>query len=191
MFPVTPFINHVLGQHGWAQDKLKAHAGRVVRADFAPVSLALRITSTGAVEDAALTTPAQVTLTLNALRLPLMLADPEAALRDVRIEGDAELAQLIGQLVRELKWDAEEDLSKIVGDVPAFRLAQAARSLRGWGRDASQRLAENTAAFLVDEEPTLVRKSMAAEFAGDVATLRDDCARLEKRLELLETRRGR
>ena len=191
MFPVTHFINHVLGQHPWARDKLKVHAGRVVRADVAPQQLALRIGAAGDVEDAALTEPAQVTLTLNVLRLPLMLADPEAALRDVRIEGDAELAQLIGQLVRELKWDAEEDLSKVVGDVPAFRLMQAARSLRGWGRDASQRLAENTAAFLVDEDPMLVRKSMAAEFAGDVAALRDDCARLEKRLELLEARRSR
>ena len=191
MFPVTHFINHVLGQHPWARDKLKVHAGGVVRADVAPMQLALRIGAAGDVEDAALTEPAQVTLTLNVLRLPLMLADPEAALRDVRIEGDAELAQLIGQLVRELKWDAEEDLSKVVGDVPAFRLMQAARSLRGWGRDASQRLAENTAAFLVDEDPMLVRKSMAAEFAGDVAILRDDCARLEKRLELLEARRSR
>jgi len=40
------------------------------------------------------------------------------------------LAAEINWLVDHVRWDIEEDLSRIVGDVPAHALGQAARSLR-------------------------------------------------------------
>lgn len=45
----------------------------------------------------------------------------------VRIEGDVQLAGDVNWLVDHLRWDIEEDLSRIVGDAAAHTLAQGAR----------------------------------------------------------------
>lgn len=189
MSPVVAAINHLLGQHPLAQARLKTHAGKTLRVDATPFVLTLAVTPTGGVESAPDVGANDIAFKLNPAQLPLLFGDPEAVMKSVRIEGDAEFAQLIGMLMREVRWDAEEDLSRIVGDVPAYRAMQALRSVTAWGRDAAQRLAANGAAFLVDEEPLLVRSRMAEQFASEVAETRDMCARLEKRIAILEARR--
>jgi ubiquinone biosynthesis protein UbiJ len=54
----------------------------------------------------------------------------------VRIEGDVQLAAEINWLIDHVRWDAEEDLARLIGDAPAHNLAQAARqallALRGF-----------------------------------------------------------
>jgi ubiquinone biosynthesis protein UbiJ len=45
----------------------------------------------------------------------------------VKIEGDVQLAAELGWLADNLRWDVEEDLSRIIGDVPAHTLAGFAR----------------------------------------------------------------
>ena len=209
MTPAIAFINHVLTQQGWARDNLKVHAGRRVRVTALPLDFVLAITPEGLVgadsgassaengsyqgsqadATACAATPPDVTLRIPLASLPLFAIDSERATKDVRIEGDAEFAQTLSQLARELRWDAEEDLSRVTGDIAAHKLMQGARAFQVYAKDASQRLAETGAAFLVDEDPTLVRKSINDQFARDVSTLRDDAARLEKRLALLEAKR--
>lgn len=130
-----------------------------------------------------------VSLTIPLSSLPQCALDADAAMKNVRIEGDAELAQVLGQLAREVRWDAEDDLARLTGGAAAHSLMQGAKSLRAYAKDASQRWQETVSAFLLDEDPTLVRRSAAEQFARDVSTLRDDCARLEKRLERLEAAR--
>ena len=54
----------------------------------------------------------------------------------VRIEGDVQLAAEINWLIDHVRWDAEEDLARLIGDAPAHTLAQTARkaldALRGF-----------------------------------------------------------
>ncbi len=50
-------------------------------------------------------------------------------------------------------------------------------------------LVENVTEYLLDEKPTLVRHLALDDFGTDVGRLRDDLARLEKRLERLERTR--
>mgnify|MGYP006161666531 CR=1 FL=1 len=45
----------------------------------------------------------------------------------VRIEGDVQLAAEVNWLIDHVRWDAEEDLARLIGDAPAHTLAQAAR----------------------------------------------------------------
>lgn len=47
----------------------------------------------------------------------------------VKIEGDVQLAADVGWLAENLRWDAEEDLSRLIGDAPAHALAEAGRRL--------------------------------------------------------------
>lgn len=185
MTPVTVFINHVLGQHAWARDELARHSGRTFSLSAPPFALNLKVDAGGGVESAP-AGAADVTLSVPASRLPLLLLDPDGAMQQVRIDGDAEMAQTLARLARDLRWDAEEDLSRVVGDIAAHQFMRFARAFRAWGREAGLRLAETTAAYWQDEDPTLARKSAVEQFARDCATLRDDCERLEKRLQMLE-----
>jgi ubiquinone biosynthesis protein UbiJ len=185
--PAVLFINHVLAQQPWAREALARHAGRRLRLSAPPFALGLLIGEKGEVSALPFTeTSADVTLSVAATRVPFLFIDPEAAMKDVRIEGDAEFAHTLARLAREVRWDVEEDLSKVLGDIPAHQMMRFARAFAGWGREAGKRLAQTTSAYLIDEDPTLVRKPAIDAFARDVAALRDDCARLEKRLELLE-----
>ena len=47
----------------------------------------------------------------------------------VSIEGDVQLAAELGWLAENLRWDVEEDLSRLIGDASAHALAGAARRL--------------------------------------------------------------
>jgi ubiquinone biosynthesis protein UbiJ len=53
----------------------------------------------------------------------------------VRIEGDVQLAAEVNWLADNVRWDVEEDLSRIIGDAPSHMLAQAARRLADGLRD--------------------------------------------------------
>lgn len=194
------FVNHVLGQNPWACESLRSHAGRTVRFAAEPLVFQVTITPEGLVganlggidtengshQGVSEQCSADISLSIPLPSLPQFALDPAGAVRNVRIEGDAELAQLLGRLVREVRWDAEDDLARRVGDIAAHQLVRSAKSFHAYALDASQRLTETLTAFLLDEDPTLVRREALNGWATEVARLRDDCARLEKRLEHLE-----
>jgi ubiquinone biosynthesis protein UbiJ len=47
----------------------------------------------------------------------------------VRIAGDVEFANEVNWLVEHVRWDLEEDLSRLVGDAPAHAMGNAARQM--------------------------------------------------------------
>ncbi|MEY5028877.1 MAG: hypothetical protein RLZ63_1192 [Pseudomonadota bacterium] len=49
----------------------------------------------------------------------------------VRIEGDVQLAAEINWLIDNVRWDVQEDLSRLLGDAPAHVISQSARQLVG------------------------------------------------------------
>ena len=115
---------------------------------------------------------------------------PEAAIRGgaVHIQGDAEVAQAFSELLRAAQPDLEEELSRVIGDVGAHQVGNAARAALGFGRRAIDTLTQNVAEYLTEEGRDLPTRIEADEFCADVDTLRDDVARLEARLSLLEQR---
>ena len=115
----------------------------------------------------------------------------EAALKNVDVRGDAELAQMVLFLVGHLRWDAEEDLSRVIGDIAAHRLMSDAKALLAWERDARSRLAQSAGDYLTAEAGVLAAAGRIEDFAGGVDRLRDDTARLEKRLARLAAPKAR
>jgi ubiquinone biosynthesis protein UbiJ len=124
--------------------------------------------------------------------LALSGATPEAVLQrgDVRIEGDAELAQKFRELALLLRPDLEEELSLVLGDVPAHQLGRFARAAFGWTQKAAATTVRNVAEYLGHERRDLVPRSEAEQFLQGVDTLREDVDRLAARIDLL-TRRPR
>jgi ubiquinone biosynthesis accessory factor UbiJ len=117
---------------------------------------------------------------------------PEAVLQrgDVEIRGDAELAQKFRELVLLLRPDLEEELSGVVGDIPAHQIGRFARMARGWTHRAASTTAHNLAEYLAHERQHLVPRNEGEQFLRGVAAVREDVDRLEARIDLLAQRRG-
>ena len=123
-------LNHVLAQEPEAQTRLARQSGRVVEARWRIFTLRVAATPAGLLELAGAATAPDLTLLLTE-ESPLELT--RAALRGdkppVRVAGDVQFAGEINWLVDNVRWDLEEDLSRLVGDAPAHAIAQAGRSV--------------------------------------------------------------
>ena len=194
--PILPFpnpldalpaaINHLLAAEPWARAQLSPHVGKTLHVVVQPFTVGLSVVADGTVLRATSTVPADTTLTLPYSALPRMLTGgTDAVMRDLRLDGDAEFAQAVSMLAKNLRWDVEDDLSKVVGDAASHRVVSAARWTGAEVRQTSQRMTAAVTEYLLEENPQLVRPRAVAILADGVRQLRDDLARLEKRLERL------
>ncbi len=190
-------LNHVLKQQEWPRTRLQAFAGRTITLRMPPFpDLPLQVGPDGLLEEAASRQPADarspdLTVILKPSALPRLIQRDATALRDVELTGAADLAQLAQQLFRDLRWDVEEDLSRVVGDVIAHRMVRTGRDVMAWQAEAAQRLAQNFADYWTDERPTIVRQDAVAPFAADVGKTSARVTDLESRIASLERQAAR
>ena len=127
---IVLLLNHILMQEKEATGRLARQQGHVILMQWRFFAMKLIATPAGLLD---LADPAaQPDLTLVVTQdSPIAVA--QALLRGdkpgVRIEGDVQLAAEVNWLVDHIRWDIEEDLSRILGDVPAHMLGRAARGL--------------------------------------------------------------
>jgi ubiquinone biosynthesis accessory factor UbiJ len=108
---------------------------------------------------------------------------PRAAIR-----GDAEIANSYRQLFALARPDMEEELSRLVGDLPARRLSLLAKQVLAWAGNARRTAGENVAEYLQEESRDLVNKTELEEFLQGVDAARETFDRVEARLALIEQR---
>ena len=125
---IVLFLNHVLAQEPEATSRLVRQKGSVVLVQWRAFSLRLVVTPAGLLDIADAARSPDLTLVV-ADESPFALA--QTALRGdkpaIRIAGDVQLAAEINWLVDHVRWDVEEDLARVVGDVPAHTVAQVAQ----------------------------------------------------------------
>ena len=183
--PVSATINHLLAREAWARNELVRHAGKVAHFDGGLALVRLKVAADGMVQAAPVADPANVTIRVKMSDLPLIMQNRQRAFSYVLIEGDADFANTISHLSQNLRWEAEDDLARLIGDIPATRVAAGMRAAVETVKSTQQKLAENMAEYLLDENPMLVRPQAVADFSNEVSKLRDDVERLAKRLERL------
>jgi ubiquinone biosynthesis protein UbiJ len=181
-------LNHLLRASAWARDTLKPHAGKTVCLRCLPLSASLVVLESGEVAPAPAGTAPDATLTVTPGLLLRMAARDDNAWRDIVIEGDTALAGAVHHLWRHLRWDAEEDLSRVFGDIAAHRMADSARTLGRWAQISGDNLARSFTEYVTEERPAVAAANDVRRFAADVDLLRDDLARLEKRIARLAAR---
>lgn len=188
--PFLAVVNHVLAREAWATDRLKPFAGRRVCVRIAPLpDLHLAVAPSGLLESASRDAAPDLTVTLKPGALPGLLARDDRLMREAEISGDTDFAAALQFVFRNLRWDVEEDLSRVMGDAAAHRVAGAGRAFVAWQRDAAQRLGENVAEYLKEESQQLPRPGDVADFGRAVADARDAVERLDKRIARLEAKR--
>lgn len=184
--PAAAAINHLLRDAGWAREHLVPFAGCSVRFEVLPLRVAFSIDADGyLVPERSQSDPATVVRLTAPTLIRLVWLHDESARQDVKIDGDTALASAITSVLSGLRWDIEEDLSRILGDVAAHRLTQAGSGLLAWQANAASNLAQALAEYWTAEQPLLVSHEALREFVRAVDALRDDTQRLEKRIERL------
>ena len=122
------FLNHVLMQEPAATELMARQSGQVARIQWRSFALALQVTPAGLFDLAP--EGAEAHLRLEVMQTsPLQLAQTalSGARPAVRIVGDVRLAADLQWLADNVRWDVEEDLARVIGDVPAHTLASMAR----------------------------------------------------------------
>lgn len=179
-------LNHLLGAEAWARDRLKPYAGQCVEFRAPPLpALRLDILDSGLLASAAQDAVPNLVVTIGSGALPAFARGEDALMREIGVEGNADLASTVQYLFRHLRWDVEEDLSQLFGDALAHRMVQGGRRFAAWGGEAAEKLAQNLAEYWIEEQPLLARPADVRRFLADVDQLRDDLARIEKRIDAL------
>jgi ubiquinone biosynthesis protein UbiJ len=182
-------LNHLLRGQPWLRERLVPFAGRSVRLEVPPLALVLAIDAAGELRPsgaAAVDASAQLS-PLTVLRLA---AGEEGARSGVEVNGDAVLAAALGGVLRELRWDAAEDLSRLIGDIPAQRLVRLGQGVLAWQREVLSNLLAAASEYLVEERHVLPGREAVASWAREVDALRDDVERLDQKIDQLQRRLG-
>jgi ubiquinone biosynthesis protein UbiJ len=181
-------INHVLARNSWALERLKPFAGKAARFECLPFALTLRVRPDGRVDIASQAAPDVTIRSTPGIAMRIAARD-EAAWQEISVSGDIQFAAALDHVCRNLQWDAEEDLARFFGDVVAHRMALTGRTLQQWGAQATDNLVRSFAEYWTEEQPLITSASDVERFNHDVDRLRDDIARVEKRIENLAPRR--
>lgn len=104
---------------------------------------------------------------------------------EVQISGDIALGQRFQRILEQANIDWEEQVARVLGDVAAHQLGNAARDVGGWFAQALQTLRQDATEYLQEESRLLPGRAAADGFRGAVENLQRDLEKLEKRLARL------
>jgi len=129
---VVLLLNHVLMQEREAMTRLAHQQGQTMLVQWRKFNFKLVATPAGLLDLAGPDATPDLVMTVTE-ESPLSIA--QTALRGdkpaVHIEGNVQLAAEVNWLVEHVRWDLEEDLARVMGDVPAHTLSQIAQSVTG------------------------------------------------------------
>jgi ubiquinone biosynthesis protein UbiJ len=185
--PAVALLNHLLRGQPWLRERLLPFAGRSLRLEIPPLTLVLAIGADAELQPSDAAT-VDATARLSPLTVLRLAAGDERARSGVDVSGDAALAAALGGVLPELRWDAAEDLSRLIGDIPAQRLVRLGEGVLAWQREALSSLLAAASEYLVEERQVLPGREAVANWAREVDALRDDAERLSQRIDQFERR---
>lgn len=181
----TRALQHVISQNSWANAMLQPFGGQSVQFNLAAVHTNLVILEDGSLALAGETNIADATIHIPLPLLLRLLAKDEAAKLQIRIDGDTHLATELAKVLANLQWDYTDDLSKVVGDIPAQKIDQLGRHAATSVKNTSINLVQMLSEYWQEEQPLIAKKRHVEQFNTQVDTLRADVERFEKRLTKL------
>lgn len=188
--PVARILTRNIRETTPARELAKKLDGQVIAVRVSDTALAMYF----AVRDGGLTLSSEpgaepdAVISGSLLSLARLAVGDEQTIHEVALDftGDPGTAQAFRKLLAFAKPDLEEELSGVVGDAAAHSLAQLARGVSRWARDARSIMGGNVREYLQEERRAVPSRYEVETFASDVATLRDDVERLAARIDRLK-----
>lgn len=190
MFAEATFLSlldRLLETQPGARARLAGHAGKTARIDLPLGGLSFTLGEGGALGSA---TPDVAPDTMIQLPVEVLLRaamGDRTALKAARVTGDGILAADVSAALDGFDWALA--LRPVVGDIAAARADQAIAGFGTWREKAHEAIGRSLAEYGVHEANMIASRPAVDRFVAEVDTLRDDVARLEARLALLEARR--
>ena len=181
----TRLLQHLISQNSWASNLLLPFAGKSIQINVSFISTSLVILENGNLAIAGETNVPDATVTIPPSLLLRLLAKDEAANRQINIEGDTHLAAELAKVFSNMRWDYEDDLSNLIGDIPAIKIGTFARDAANTVKETSVNLAEMLSEYWQEEMPLIAKKRHVEQFNAEVDMLGADVARFEKKLAKL------
>jgi ubiquinone biosynthesis protein UbiJ len=182
-------INHVLSSEPWATGELTRHASKTILLKLPVGNLFFEITSAGllAVSEASDASSLVLEVSAKALSEPTgnIGSLREQAFKAVKITGDADLAQLLGRLVGQVRWEYEEDLARLVGDAPANFAVRQGRKFVSASKSAASDLLSNVVEYVSEERKVLLNQRDFIAHKNELNELREAVDRIDKRIQIL------
>uniref|UniRef100_B1XS40 Ubiquinone biosynthesis accessory factor UbiJ n=1 Tax=Polynucleobacter necessarius subsp. necessarius (strain STIR1) TaxID=452638 RepID=B1XS40_POLNS len=183
-------INHVLDSEPWACAELARHANKTILLQLPIGDLRFEIKSDGLLASVKEIDIPSLTLEVSSAVLSALAGSTgslrEQAFKAVKITGDADLAQLLGRLAGQLRWEYEEDLARLVGDAPANFVVRQGKKAVSATRSAAADLLDNVVEYVSEEKKVLLNKRDFMVRKSELSELRESVDRMEKRIQLLE-----
>lgn len=179
-------IDHLLAREAWACERLRPFAGSsiaVTIGSFKPFLIA--ITPEGRAVAGAAEPPPALHAQLPAARLSAIVSGAPWW-HDLVLDGDPAFAAAVRFLAEHLRWDPTDDLARLVGDIPAERLAASGRALHEWQRDARGRLAAGIGEYVSAEKGIVANRADIEALARENDELIGALVALDARIAALE-----
>lgn len=181
----TRLLQHMIAQNAWASPLLQPFVGKSVQLNIALLKTSLVILENGSLAVAGETNVPDAVITIPPSLLLRLIAKDESAKLQIKIDGDTHLATELAKVLSHMRWDYEDDLSKLVGDVPANKIGEFSRHAATTVKETTANLAGMLSEYWQEEKPMLAKKRHIEQFNAEVDTLRADVERFEKRLNKL------
>lgn len=175
-------LNHLLSQHAWAAAQLRPHAGKTLQLRLPLASAALAIQEDGSFAPAVPGARVNATLIPNPLA---WLASSDPAARFIPGGEDAALAKELAETLGKIRWDAEEDLSRVLGDIAAHKLVSAATGVLEWHKKAAEIIARSWVEHWQEESPALAQPEQVHALFKEMGEVHDRVERLEQKIKQL------
>ena len=182
-------LNHLLASEDWARQRLQPFAGQTAQVSSGSLVLALVVTPEGTFSAGDKTATATVSIALPADAPVRALTDRDGLMAAAQISGPADFAEALGFVLRNLRWDAEDDLSRLVGDIAARRMVSSGKQVFQWQREQAKNLAANLGEYFSEETKAIARRQEITEFCAEVAQQDEALGHLEARIAALEQKR--
>jgi ubiquinone biosynthesis protein UbiJ len=180
-------INHVIEQEKWAHDLLLSREGQIVAISLPVGNFQLMIQNGLLANTSDNTGVAAVSLEISQEAIWAFLREGKSgAMKFVRISGDVDFAADLNRLAADLKWEAEEDLAKLIGDAPSRRFVLESKKLFQQASLAVDDFKLGLRDYLVNEKNTLLGAQQFNEFKSEIRLLRDQLDRTEKKIIKLD-----
>jgi ubiquinone biosynthesis protein UbiJ len=170
--------------------ELARHAGKVISLGLPIGQLFFEIAPEGSLVALTHADTPSLELEVSSEALNALAGGPgnlrEQAMKSVKITGDADLAQLLGRLAGQIRWEYEEDLARFIGDAPANFAVRQGKKFIAAGKSAATDLIENVIEYVSEERKVLLNKRDFLIRKNELSVLRDAVDRLEKRIQLLD-----
>ncbi len=184
-------LNRCLSLDPEAKEHLCRLSGKIVKIEWGPLIYYWLFRSDSIYLSKDYNGPADLILrgsTFDFLRMVFIKKDKAHTDTPLQVLGDMEFGKQFKEFFSNLEIDYEEQLSKILGDAIAYPMTQMLKKISLWASLNMESLGQNLTNYVQREMNWLVPDEELQVFFSKVDELRDDCARLEARVKMLEER---